>query len=46
VNVDVVCVGDPFLDLIFLGLPGMPALGEERLAITLKVVPGGMANVA
>ena len=44
--VDVVCVGDPFLDLIFLGLPGMPALGEETLAARLKVVPGGMANVA
>jgi sugar/nucleoside kinase (ribokinase family) len=46
VNVDVVCVGDPFLDLIFLGLPRMPALGEERLAERLKIVPGGMGNVA
>jgi sugar/nucleoside kinase (ribokinase family) len=46
VNVDVVCVGDPFLDLIFLGLPAMPALGEERLANRLKIVPGGMGNVA
>lgn len=44
--VDVACVGDPFLDLIFLGLPGMPVLGEETLAARLKVVPGGMANVA
>ena len=44
--VDVACVGDPFLDLIFLGLPGMPALGQETLAARLKVVPGGMANVA
>ncbi len=44
--VDVVCVGDPFLDLIFLGLPAMPALGEERLAKRLKIVPGGMGNVA
>jgi len=46
VSLDVVCVGDPFLDLIFLGLPSMPSPGEERLAERLKVVPGGMANVA
>jgi sugar/nucleoside kinase (ribokinase family) len=46
VRVDVACVGDPFLDLIFLGLPAMPVPGEERLADRLKVVPGGMANVA
>ncbi len=45
-TVDVVCVGDPFLDLIFLGLGTMPALGEERLATRLKIVPGGMGNVA
>ena len=45
-KVDVVCVGDPFLDLIFRGLPGMPVLGEELLATKLVVVPGGMANVA
>lgn len=46
VTLDVVCVGDPFLDLIFLGLPAMPVPGEERLAERLKIVPGGMANVA
>jgi sugar/nucleoside kinase (ribokinase family) len=45
-DVDVACVGDPFLDLIFRGLPAMPAPGEERLADRLVVVPGGMANVA
>ena len=45
-NVDVVCVGDPFLDLIFLGLPALPVPGEERLAERLVIVPGGMANVA
>ena len=45
-KVDVVCVGDPFLDLIFVGLPGMPVLGEETLARRLKIVPGGMGNVA
>lgn len=45
-TLDVVCVGDPFLDLIFLGLSAMPAPGEECLANRLKIVPGGMANVA
>ena len=45
-NVDVACVGDPFLDLIFLGLPAMPSPGEEQLADRLVLVPGGMANVA
>jgi sugar/nucleoside kinase (ribokinase family) len=46
VKADVVLVGDPFLDLIFLGLPEFPVLGKETLAERLKVVPGGMANVA
>ena len=46
VNVDVACVGDPYLDLIFLGLPALPTPGEEQLADRLVVVPGGMANVA
>jgi len=45
-NVDVACVGDPFLDLIFLGLPALPVPGEEQLAERLRIVPGGMANVA
>jgi ribokinase len=45
-KVDVACVGDPFLDLIFRGLPSFPIPGEERLATSLVVVPGGMANVA
>jgi sugar/nucleoside kinase (ribokinase family) len=46
VKVDVACVGDPYLDLIFLGLPALPTPGEEQLADRLVVVPGGMANVA
>jgi ribokinase len=46
VKVDVVCVGDPFLDLIFRGLDGMPVQGGEQIATSLVVVPGGMANVA
>lgn len=45
-NVDVACVGDPFLDLIFLGLPALPVPGEERLADRLVISPGGIANVA
>ena len=45
-NVDVACVGDPFLDLIFLGLPKLPVPGEEQLADRLVIVPGGIANVA
>lgn len=45
-KVDVVCVADPFLDLIFRGLGGMPVPGEETLATSLVVVPGGVANVA
>jgi sugar/nucleoside kinase (ribokinase family) len=46
VNVDVACVGDPFLDLIFRGLAALPVPGEEQLASSLVIVPGGMANVA
>lgn len=45
-KVDVACVGDPFLDLIFRGLPALPVPGEEQLATSLAIVPGGMANVA
>jgi sugar/nucleoside kinase (ribokinase family) len=46
VKVDVACVGDPFLDLIFLGLPALPVPGQEQLAERLVIVPGGIANVA
>jgi len=46
VSVDVACVGDPFLDLIFRGLPALPVPGEEQLATSLVIVPGGIANVA
>jgi sugar/nucleoside kinase (ribokinase family) len=45
-TVDVACVGSPFLDLIFRGLPALPALGEEQLARELVIVPGAIANVA
>jgi sugar/nucleoside kinase (ribokinase family) len=43
---DVVCVGDPFLDLIFRGLRAIPAPGEEQVARDLVIVPGAVANVA
>ena len=45
-TIDVACVGSPFLDLIFRGLPRLPALGEEQLARELVIVPGAIANVA
>ena len=45
-TVDVVCVGTPFLDVIFRGLPVMPAAGEEVIASGVVIVPGAMANVA
>ena len=45
-TIDVACVGSPFLDLIFRGLPALPALGEEVLARELVIVPGAIANVA
>ena len=45
-TVDVVCVADPYLDLIFRGLPSLPVAGTEQNAASLVVVPGGIANVA
>ena len=45
-GIDVACVGAPFLDLIFRGLPALPVPGEEQLADELVVVPGAIANVA
>ncbi len=45
-TVDVVCVADPYLDLIFRGLPSLPIAGTEQNAASLVVVPGGIANVA
>ncbi len=43
---DVVCVGSPFLDLIFHELSHLPTPGEEVLAKRLTLTPGGIANVA
>ena len=41
-NYDVVIAGDIFCDLIFTGLPGMPALGEELYATDFDMLPGGV----
>jgi sugar/nucleoside kinase (ribokinase family) len=46
VTYDVVCLGSPFLDLIFAGLPELPAAGTETGATGVHVSPGGIANVA
>jgi sugar/nucleoside kinase (ribokinase family) len=43
VSVDVAVVGSPFLDLVFEGLPRLPAPGEEVVGRSLHVVPGGTA---
>ena len=43
---DVVCVGSPFLDLIFHELSHLPRPGEEVLAKRLTLTPGGISNVA
>ncbi|MEA2611088.1 MAG: hypothetical protein QOG32_814 [Chloroflexota bacterium] len=45
-TIDVACIGQPFLDLIFRGLPALPRPGEEVLARELVIVPGAIANVA
>jgi sugar/nucleoside kinase (ribokinase family) len=46
VKFDVVCVGSPFLDLIFHELSHLPRPGEEVLAKRLTLTPGGISNVA
>jgi ribokinase len=39
----VAVVGAPFLDLVFAGLPRLPAAGEEIVGRELHIVPGGTA---
>jgi sugar/nucleoside kinase (ribokinase family) len=43
---DIVCVGSPFLDVTFVGLERLPALGEELFARELELTPGGTAITA
>ena len=43
---DVVCVGQPFLDLTFVGLERLPRPGEELFAEELAHTPGGAAITA
>ena len=38
---DLAVVGAPFLDLTFEGLPRLPGLGEEVMARSLHLAPGG-----
>lgn len=42
----VVCLGQVFLDLTFVGLGRVPRPGEERFAAALHASPGGIATVA
>jgi sugar/nucleoside kinase (ribokinase family) len=42
-SVDVAVVGNPYLDLVFTGLPRLPAAGEEVVGDALHTVPGGTA---
>jgi ribokinase len=46
VSVDLACGGAAFVDLTFLGLESLPALGEERYARDLARSPGGAALTA
>ncbi len=43
---DVLLFGDYFLDLIFTGLPEMPALGREIFGTGFAMIPGGAFNSA
>lgn len=45
-SVDLACGGTAFLDLTFVGLGSLPALGEERYARDLVRTPGGAALTA
>ena len=45
-SVDVVVAVPAFMDMTFVGLEGLPALGEERFAGDLVRTPGGGAITA
>jgi sugar/nucleoside kinase (ribokinase family) len=42
-TVEAAVVGTPFLDVVFEGMPRVPAIGEEVVGRSLHVVPGGSA---
>jgi sugar/nucleoside kinase (ribokinase family) len=42
-SVDVTVVGNPFLDLVFEGLPRIPGPGQEVVGTSFHAVPGGTA---
>ncbi|MET0742766.1 MAG: carbohydrate kinase family protein, partial [Microvirga sp.] len=41
----VLCLGRTYCDIIFTGLPEMPALGRERFAQTVTIAAGGGAFI-
>lgn len=43
---DVLLVGDYFLDLVFMGLPAMPELGQEVFGTGFEMLIGGAFNSA
>lgn len=45
-GLDVLLAGVYFADLIFTGLPGMPALGHEIFGTGFDLLPGGTFNIA
>lgn len=45
-ELDVLCAGTVFLDIIFTGLPSPPELGTEIWSEGMGSCPGGVANVA
>lgn len=45
-ELDVLLAGVYFVDLIFTGLPGMPALGREIFGTGFDLLPGGTFNIA
>ena len=43
---DVIVLGDYYIDLIFTGLPQLPALGKEIVGTGFEMIPGGAYNAA